>query len=80
MIKELTREEFIKKYEWVPKDVEVYLENAVTLFRMDWNGEVYRKGFQITPTSYNETGKNYKPIYSELDEYGDCDILGWEEE
>lgn len=78
MIKEITREEFIRKFDWVSEEGTIYLANGVALFQRDWNGEVYRYGYDASK-NMEETGKEYRPIQEPYDDLGDYDIIGWEE-
>lgn len=46
---------------WVSSYADYKLENGVLLFDMDWNGEIYRNGFDSI--SEKETNIEYKPVY-----------------
>ena len=60
-------------------EIDVELENGVCLFLMDWNGEIYLNGaiFNETTGAYENTGKEYRPVYDENNEFS---IIGYEEE
>ncbi len=53
-------------------DAAFILENGIELYKIDWNGEVYRYGWD----SVHEctTRYEYRPVYNDADE-----IIGFEE-
>ena len=71
MLKEISAKEFEKKFGAVydpSHQVVAYLENGVTLWRTDWNGEEYTL----------ENRDRYRPV-AHFDENGDADgNMGYE--
>ncbi len=70
MLKELTREEFEKKYPDVyvsdHRQVNVYLENGIVLCDFEWNGEFYNL----------VNGDCYEPVTRKIDE-DDFEVAGY---
>lgn len=80
-----------ENFERVGHKVDYELENGVLLYEIDWNGEIYRNGFD--PINEKDTNKSYKPVYrfeidninlDELEENSDewyraCEIIAFKE-
>lgn len=62
---------------WVSSKADYELENGVLLFEEDWNGELYRNGFD--PKAEKDTNRYYRAIYEEV-EPDEFEIIGFEEE
>ena len=76
MFKEITKKEFEEKFPEVntygmDNYMLVYLENGMILLENEWNGEGYETFFD---------GKRVcvYPVYKDMDEYGDTEIMGYE--
>lgn len=54
------------------------LENGVTLWGMNWNGEEYTTGTVGNGEKWVNNNVCYRPVYKE-DENGDFTLLGFEE-
>lgn len=61
---------------WVGYLADYELENGILLFDSDWNGEIYREGFD--PKTKKNNGRYYRPVYKEVDE-DEFEIIGFEE-
>ena len=61
-------------------EIDVILEDGTCLFKMDWNGEVYLTGtvWDDEENIYKSDEYEYKPVYSEPNEEGQCELLGVE--
>ena len=71
MLKIVNKNQF---YHYNMNKVEYALENGILLFEEDWNGEGYRKGFDVKT---EKVVKNcYKPIYKEI-EPDNFEIIGF---
>lgn len=49
--------------------VDAFLENGDVLWEKDWNGEIY---------SNEKTGKEYRPVYKQINE-DEFEVIGYEE-
>lgn len=79
MIKVLSKEEYESIFETVydpNKCVDAFLENGERLCRQNWNGEMY--GDSINPETERYTGKEYRPVYKQIDE-DEFEVIGYEE-
>ena len=69
MLKIVPKNQFYHPY---MNKVDYALENEILLFEDDWNGEIYRNGFDIKT---EKVVKNcYRPVYSD-----NFKIIGFEE-
>lgn len=73
MIKEITKEQFMKRYPdsvvVTPTELAVYLEDGTVLLDRDWNGEVYT-------VKTNNGERVYRPLHKLNGE--DSEILGYD--
>lgn len=73
MLKTISYQEYSERYDDVIVNWEMYvdafLENGDVLWKQDWNVEIY---------SNEITGKEYCPVYKQIDE-DEFEIIGYEE-
>lgn len=73
MLKAINYEEYSKRFNDVIVNwgiyVDAFLENGDILWTKDWNGEIY---------SNEKNGKEYRPVYKQIDE-DEFEVVGYEE-
>jgi hypothetical protein len=73
MLNTISYQEYSERYDDVIVNwdmyVDAFLENGDVLWNKDWNGEIY---------SNQETGKEYRPVYRQIDE-DEFEVIGYEE-
>ena len=79
MLKLISKEEYEEIFETVydsNKCVDAFLEKGERLCRQNWNGEVFTDSIDFETEKY--TGKEYRPVYRQIEE--DCfEVIGYEE-
>ena len=73
MLKTISYQEYSERYDdsfvnW-ERCVDAFLENGDVLWEQDWNGEIYIN---------EKIGKNYRPVYKQIDE-DEFEVIGYEE-